>query len=172
MVKCAVWGIMFSFDVLVKFFQSGESIAVSGAFLDRAAMWAINLVHGCEVCLTIFNRIERFLDRASMNIASVGLDNVHEMGMPSFDVIVKFVFPRKSEKTTGAARIRAFECTILRMGFQVTLEISLSRKPFPVLAARDIAPMGLHMTLEMLVEVGLGLDCDPGFSRSAARPLA
>jgi hypothetical protein len=163
---------MFSFDVLVKFFQSGESIAVSGAFLDRAAMWAINLVHGCEVCLTIFNRIERFLDRASMNIASVGLDNVHEMGMPSFDVIVKFVFPGKSEKTTGAARIRAFECTILRMGFQVALEISLSRKPFPVLAARDIAPMGLHMMLEMLVEVGLGLDCDPGFSRSAARPLA
>jgi hypothetical protein len=151
---------MFSFDVFDKFFQSGESIAVSGAFLDRAGIWAI------------FNRIERFLDRASMNIASFGQDNVHEMGMPSFDVIVKFIFPRKSEKTTGAARIRAFECTILRMGVQVTLEISLSRKPFSVLATRDIAPMGLHMTLEMPVEGDLGLDCDPGFSRSTARPLA
>lgn len=32
--------------------------------------------------------------------------------------------------------------------------------------------MDLHMTLEMLVEVGLGLECDSGFSRSTARPLA
>jgi hypothetical protein len=32
--------------------------------------------------------------------------------------------------------------------------------------------MGLYMMLEMPVEVGLGLECDPGFSRSTARPLA
>ena len=48
----------------------------------------------------------------------------------------------------------------------------LSRKPFPVLASRDITPMGLYMMLEMPVEVGLGLECDSGFSRSTARPLA
>ena len=48
----------------------------------------------------------------------------------------------------------------------------LSRKPFAVLATRDITPMGLYMMLEMPVEVGLGLECDSGFSRSTARPLA
>ena len=48
----------------------------------------------------------------------------------------------------------------------------LSRKPFPVLASRDFAPMGLHMKLEMLVEFGLGLERNSGFSRSAARPLS
>jgi hypothetical protein len=48
----------------------------------------------------------------------------------------------------------------------------LSRKPFPVLASRDFAPMGLHMKLEMLVEFGFGLEHDTGFSRSTARPLA
>ena len=32
--------------------------------------------------------------------------------------------------------------------------------------------MGLYMMLEMPVEVGLGLECDSGFSRSTARPLA
>jgi hypothetical protein len=41
-----------------------------------------------------------------------------------------------------------------------------------VLASRDITPMGLYMMLEMPVEVGLGLECDSGFSRSTARPLA
>jgi hypothetical protein len=111
---------MLSFDVVDKFSPSGKSIGVSGAYLNRAAMWTIMLVRGCEVCLKIFNRIERFLDRASMNIAPVGLDNVHKMRMPSFDVSVKFVFPRKSERITGAARIRAVECAFLRMGFQVT----------------------------------------------------
>lgn len=120
MVKCAVWRIMLSFDVLDKLSPSGESIIVSGAFLNRAVMWAMMLVRGCEVCLKIFNRIEGFLDCASMNIASAGLGNVHEMGMPTFDVSVKFVFPRKSESTTGAARIRAVECASLQMGFQVT----------------------------------------------------
>jgi hypothetical protein len=120
MVKRAVWWIMLSFDVLDKFSPSGKSIVVSGAFLNRAVMWAMIFVRGCEVCPKIFNRIERFLDRASMNITPVGLDNVHDMGMPSFDVSVKFVFPRKSERTTGAARIRAVECAFLRMGFQVT----------------------------------------------------
>jgi hypothetical protein len=120
MVKFAVWRFMLSFDVLGKFSPSGKSIGVSGAFLNRAAMWTIILVGGCEVCLKISDRIERFLDRASMNIAPARLDNVHEMGMPSFDVSVKFVFPRKSERTTGAARIRAVECAFLRMGFQVT----------------------------------------------------
>jgi len=48
----------------------------------------------------------------------------------------------------------------------------LSRKPFPVLASRDIAPMRLHMKLEMSVEIGLGLECNSRFSRSTARPLA
>ena len=109
MVIRAVWRIMLSFDVLDKFSPSGKSIIISGAFLNRAAMWTIMLVRGCEVCMKIFNRIERFLDRASMNIAPVGLDNVHKTGMPSFDVSIKFVFPRKSERTTGAARIRAVE---------------------------------------------------------------
>ena len=120
MVKCAVWRIMLSFDVLDKLSPSGESIIVSGAFPNRAVMWAMMLVRGCEVCLKIFNRIERFLDCASMNIASAGLGHVHEMGMPTFDMSVKFVFPRKSERTTGAARIRAVECASLQMGFQVT----------------------------------------------------
>jgi hypothetical protein len=48
----------------------------------------------------------------------------------------------------------------------------LSREPFPMLASSDMAPMGLHMKLEMPVEVGLGLERTSGFSRSAARPLA
>ena len=104
---------MLSFDVLGKFSPSGKSIGVSGAFLNRAAMWTIILVGGCEVCLKISDRIERFLDRASMNIAPARLDNVHEMGMPSFDVSVKFVFPRKSKRATNIAGIRAFKCTFL-----------------------------------------------------------
>jgi hypothetical protein len=112
---------MLSFDVVDKFSLSGKSIGVSSAFLNRAEIWTIILVRGCEVCLKIFNRIERFLDRASMNIAPMGLDNVHEIGVPSLDVIVKFVFPRKSERTTNAAGIRTVECAFLRMGFQVTL---------------------------------------------------
>jgi hypothetical protein len=172
MVKGTVWRIMLSFDVLDKSSPSGESIVVCGAFLNWAAIWAIMLVCDCVVSLKIFNRIERFLDRACMNIASVGLDNVHEMGMPSFDVRVKFVLPRKSERTTGAARLRTVECAFLRMGFQVTRQVMLSRKPFPVLASKDIAPMSLHMTLEMPVEVGLGLECDSGSSGSTTRPLA
>jgi hypothetical protein len=40
-----------------------------------------------------------------------------------------------------------------------------------MLASIDMAPMGIHMKLEMPVEVGLGLECS-GFSRSAAGPLA
>jgi hypothetical protein len=83
-------------------------------------MWAIILVCGCVVCLKIFNRIEMFLDHVSMNTASAGMDNVHEMGMPSLGVSVKFVFPQKSERTTSAARIKTVECPFLQMGFQVT----------------------------------------------------
>jgi hypothetical protein len=55
-----------------------------------------------------------------MNIASAGLDIVYEMGMPSFDVIVKFIFAWKSDRTTRAAGIRALEFVFLRMSFQVT----------------------------------------------------
>jgi hypothetical protein len=32
-----------------------------------------------------------------MNIAAVGLDNIHKVGMPSFDVSVKFVVAAKIE---------------------------------------------------------------------------
>jgi hypothetical protein len=77
---------MLSFDVLDKSSPSGESIVVCGAFLNWAAIWAIMLVCDCVVSLKIFNRIERFLDYACMNIASVGLDNIHEMGMPRMRV--------------------------------------------------------------------------------------
>jgi hypothetical protein len=163
---------MLSFDVLDKSSPTGESIVVCGAFLNRAVIWAIMLVCDCVVSLKIFNRIERFLDHACINIASEGLDNVHEMGMPSIDMRVKFILPRKSERTTGAARIRTVECVFLRMGFQVTLQVMLSRKPFPLLASRDITPMSLHMKLEMPVEVGHGLEWESGFSGSTTRPLA
>jgi hypothetical protein len=94
------------------------------------------------------------------------------MGMPGFDVSVKFVFTHKSKRGTSAAGIWALEIALLRMAFQVTREIMLSRKSFPVLASRNIAPMGLYMALEMSIQVGNGLECDSGFSRSTARPLA
>ncbi|OBT39036.1 hypothetical protein VE00_10812 [Pseudogymnoascus sp. WSF 3629] len=135
MVKCALWGVMLNFDVFDELSPSGESIAVPGAIFDRAAMWATIFMQGHEVRLKIFDSIERLLGRTSMNIASAGLDIVHEMGMPNFNVMP-------------------------------------SCKPFPVLASRDIAPMGLQMKLEMPVEVGVGLECDSRFSRSTARPLA
>ena len=112
---------MLSFDMLGKLSPSGESIAVSGAALNRAVMWTIMFVRSHEVRLKIFDSIKRFLDRTSMNIASAGLDNVHEMGMPSFDVSVKFVFTRKSKRGTSAARIWALKIVFLRMGFQMTL---------------------------------------------------
>lgn len=69
MVKCADRRIMLSFDVVGEFSPNGKSIGVSVAFLNWAAMWTTILVRGCEVCLKIFDRIERFLDHASMNIA-------------------------------------------------------------------------------------------------------
>lgn len=97
MVKSAFWRIMLCFDMLNKSSPSGESFVVSGAFPNGTAMWATTLVYGHEVCLKIFNRIEKCVDRTSINIASAGLNNVHKIGMPSSDVIIKFVFPRKSE---------------------------------------------------------------------------
>jgi len=107
-----------------------------------------------------------------MNIASEGLDSTHKVGMLSFDVSVKFVFALKSDIGTAAARIRTVEFSFRRMGFQVTRQVILSRKPFSMLASRDIAPVDFHMTLEMAVEVGLSLKCSTGFFRSTARPLA
>lgn len=163
---------MFSFDVLAKSSLSGESIIVSGTFLDRAVMWSIILVRGCEMCLKIFNRIKRFLGRAPMNTASSRSDIIYKMGMSNFDVSVKFVFPWKSGRTASAARIRTVECVFLRMGFHVTGQVMLSRKPLSVPASRDITPMELHMKLEMSVEVGLVLERGSGFPSSAARPLA
>jgi len=162
---------MLSFDVLDKFSPNGESIVVLGTFLNWAAMWAMVLVHDCEVRLEIFNRIERFLDRASMDIASAGLYIIHEVGMSSFNVDVKFVFSRKSDRTAGAARIRTVEIVFLRMGSQVTLQVTLSRKAFPVLTSRDIAPVELHMILEMSVKIDLVLEYGSKSPRSAARPL-
>lgn len=141
MVKRALWRVMLIFDMVDKLSPNGKSIAVSGACLNRAVMWAIMFVRSREVHLKILDSIERFPDRTSMNIASAGLDSAHEMGMPGFDVSIKFVFSQKSEKGTGAARIRALEFAFFRMAFQVTREVMLSRKPFPVLASRDITPM-------------------------------
>lgn len=92
MVKFALWGVMLNFDVFDELSPSGESIAVSGAILDHAVIWAAIFMQGLEVCLKIFDSIERLLGRTSMNIASAGLDIIHEMGMPNFDVSIKFIF--------------------------------------------------------------------------------
>jgi hypothetical protein len=104
---------MLSFDIVNKFSLSSKSISILVIFLNRAVMWTIILMRDCEVCLKIFNRIKRFLDYISMNIALIGLHNIYKIRMPSLDVLVKFVFPRKSKRATNIAGIRAFKCTFL-----------------------------------------------------------
>ncbi|KFY11583.1 hypothetical protein V492_04374 [Pseudogymnoascus sp. VKM F-4246] len=116
MGKCALWGVMLNLDVFDKLSPSGESIAVPGATLDWAAMWATPFMQGYGVHLEIFDSIERLLGRTSMNLASAGLDIVHEMRMSSFDVVVKFIFAWISSGATRATRIRALEFAFLRMG--------------------------------------------------------
>ena len=163
---------MLNFDMFDELSRSGEPIAMPSAILNRAAMRAINFMRSREVLLQIFDTVERSLDGTAMNIASVGLDNVHKVGMPSFDVSVKFVFAQKSDIGTSAAWIRTIKLAFLRMAFQVTVQVIVSRKPFPMLASRDIAPIDFHMTLEMAVEFGRSLECKAGSFRSTARPLA
>ncbi|KFY05155.1 hypothetical protein V491_09192 [Pseudogymnoascus sp. VKM F-3775] len=92
MVKFALWGVMLNFDMFDELPPSGESIAMPGAILNHAAIWATTFMQSHKVCLKIFDSIERLLGRTSMNIASAGLDIVHEMGMANFDVSVKFIF--------------------------------------------------------------------------------
>ncbi|KFY44810.1 hypothetical protein V494_01296 [Pseudogymnoascus sp. VKM F-4513 (FW-928)] len=92
MVKRALWGVMLNCDVSGEPFPGGESMAVTGATIDWAAMWAVPSMQGHEVLIKIFDSIERLLGRTSINIASTRLNFSHEMRMPSLDVSVKFIF--------------------------------------------------------------------------------
>jgi hypothetical protein len=51
MVKFALWWVMLNFDMFDELCRTGESIVMSSATLNRAAMWAMNFVPSREVLL-------------------------------------------------------------------------------------------------------------------------